>query len=46
MDGAAVRVSMVCFDGGDARPPRLDGEAVAAIYTDLTAQRIGAALWI
>lgn len=43
VDGAAVRVSLVCFDGGGARPPRLDGEEVTAIHTDLTAQRIGAA---
>ncbi len=43
VNGAAVRVSLVCFDGGGARPPRLDGAEVAAIHTDLTAQRIGAA---
>ena len=43
VNGAAVRVSLVCFDGGGERPPRLDGEPVAAIHTDLTAQRIGTA---
>ena len=42
-DGAAVRVSMVCFDGGGERSPRLDGEMVEAVHTDLTAQRLGAA---
>ena len=43
VEGAAVRVSMVCFDGGgDGRAPRLDGEPVAAVHTDLTAQRRGA----
>ena len=43
VEGAAVRVSMVCFDAGGDDPVRLDGDEVAAIHTDLTAQRIGAA---
>ena len=43
VEGAAVRVSMVCFDAGGDGPVRLDGQEVAAIHTDLTAQRIGAA---
>ncbi len=38
LDGAAVRVSMVCFDGGDgADDLRLDGKLVRQINTDLTA---------
>ena len=42
IDGAAVRVSLVCFsaaDGGVARDRCLDGETVDEIYTDLTARR-------
>ena len=42
IDGAAVRVSLVCFseaDGGVALDLRLDGETVDEIYTDLTARR-------
>ena len=42
VDGAAVRVSLVCFSKPeDALMPerRLDGEAVDEIYTDLTARR-------
>lgn len=35
-DGAAVRVSLVCFGRHDG-PVRLDGREVAAIHTDLTA---------
>jgi len=34
-EGAAVRVSLVCFGSGE--PIRLDGEPVAQIYADLTA---------
>ena len=34
-EGAAVRVSLVCFGHSDA-PPMLDGQAVAGIYADLT----------
>ena len=37
-DGAAVRVSIVCFDGRPSDAPvRLNGAAVPAIYADLTA---------
>ena len=42
IDGAAVRVSLVCFAaarGGIATDRRLDGETVNEIYTDLTARR-------
>ena len=42
VDGAAVRVSLVCFGNptnGSPEPLRLDDEAVDAIYTDLTAKR-------
>ena len=45
IDGAAVRVSLVCFsqsDDGLTPERRLDGEAVDEIYTDLTARRGGA----
>ena len=44
IDGAAVRVSLVCFShAGDAVPgARLDGQPVDEIYTDLTARRGGA----
>ena len=45
IDGAAVRVSLVCFWQADdelAPERRLDGEAVDEIYTDLTARRGGA----
>ena len=45
VDGAAVRVSLVCFSEQDAEPGvaiRLDGEPVDEIYTDLTARRDGA----
>ena len=42
VDGAAVRVSLVCFSRADdaARlDVRLDGEPVDEIHTDLTARR-------
>ena len=42
IDGAAVRVSLVCFSkANEDHPPeiRLDGETVDEIYTDLTARR-------
>ncbi len=42
IDGADVRVSLVCFaaaDGGAATERRLNGETVDEIYTDLTARR-------
>ena len=44
IDGAAVRVSMVCFSPPDDEPRRerrLDGQTVEEIYADLTAQRDG-----
>ncbi len=44
IDGAAVRVSLVCFPGtGDADRPelRMDGEPVDEIHPDLTATRGG-----
>ena len=42
IDGAAVRVSLVCFaaaDGEAATDRRLDGDPVDEVYTDLTARR-------
>ena len=45
IDGAAVRVSLVCFSRADdaaASEARLDGQPVDEIYTDLTARRGGA----
>ena len=45
IDGAAVRVSLVCFSrAGDesVAGARLDGESVDEIYSDLTARRGGA----
>jgi type II restriction/modification system DNA methylase subunit YeeA len=37
VDGAAVRVSMVCFEQDGASEPLLGGTIVNAIYSDLTA---------
>ena len=47
IDGAAVRVSLVCFAGPEDGPapapePQLDGEVVDAVHADLTARRGGA----
>ena len=45
IDGASVRVSLICFARGDdacVSGARLDGEPVDEIYTDLTARRDGA----
>ena len=45
IDGAAVRVSLVCFSRAEEErlaEVRLDGEQVDEIYTDLTARRDGA----
>ena len=45
VDGAAVRVSLVCFSRADDAATlgaRLDGRPVDEIYTDLTARRGGA----
>jgi type II restriction/modification system DNA methylase subunit YeeA len=36
-DGAAVRVSLVCFGADDAPAGRLDGQAATMIHADLTA---------
>ena len=47
IDGAAVRVSLVCFSHASDRPlepPRLDGVTVDRIHADLTAQRLGVGL--
>ncbi|MCY4188541.1 MAG: hypothetical protein OXD30_08660, partial [Bryobacterales bacterium] len=44
VDGAAVRVSLVCFldaDDNSMSGARLDGESVDEVHTDLTAQRGG-----
>jgi type II restriction/modification system DNA methylase subunit YeeA len=37
VDGAAVRVSMVCFDGAKGGAVRLDGQDVPEVHPDLTA---------
>ena len=42
IDGAAVRVSLVCFGdqgNGSAPPRRLNGQVVDAVHPDLTARR-------
>ncbi len=47
IDGAAVRVSLVCFSGtGDVYRPetRMNGEPVDEIHSDLTARRGGAGI--
>ena len=44
IDGAAVRVSLVCFSRVNDQPApeiRLDGEPVDEVFTDLTARRKG-----
>ena len=45
IDGAAVRVSLVCFarpgERGATLEPRLDGQPVDAVHADLTARRGG-----
>ena len=44
VEGAAVRVSLICFSGEDGEPApqaRLDGKFVDEIHADLTAQRGG-----
>lgn len=40
-EGAAVRVSIVCFSSQPMMTTRLDGQAVDGIYADLTAVRPG-----
>ena len=41
IDGAAVRVSLICFGRADDAEARLDGQPVDEIHTDLTARRGG-----
>jgi type II restriction/modification system DNA methylase subunit YeeA len=36
VNGAAVRVSLICFGADVARPLRLNGQAVSAIHSDLS----------
>ena len=45
VEGAAVRVSLVCLDGGGDAPVHLDGTPVAEIYADLTPRREGGLPW-
>ena len=45
IDGAAVRVSLICFGASDdpfSSSAQLDGQPADEIYTDLTARRAGA----
>lgn len=42
VDGAAVRVSMVCFDGVKGAKAALNGTAVQRVFSDLTASSQGA----
>ncbi|HRO14780.1 MAG TPA: class I SAM-dependent DNA methyltransferase, partial [Paracoccus sp. (in: a-proteobacteria)] len=44
VDGAAVRVSMVCFDAKQDGPARLDGAEVAEVFADLSGARGGSDL--
>ncbi|PEQ12996.1 SAM-dependent methyltransferase [Novosphingobium sp. PC22D] len=44
VDGAAVRVSLVCFDRDSSKQAVLDGAIVAAIFADLSGIRGGADL--
>ncbi|NDW45694.1 class I SAM-dependent DNA methyltransferase [Ruegeria sp. PrR005] len=44
VEGAAVRVSMVCFDRMHGQPSRLDGMAVPKIFSDLAHARGGSDL--
>jgi type II restriction/modification system DNA methylase subunit YeeA len=37
VEGAAVRVSLICFDREKGGPARLDGAEVAEVYSDLSA---------
>lgn len=41
VDGAAVRVSLVCFDYASGKGARLDGVEVGEVYSDLTANSGG-----
>ena len=38
VDGAAVRVSLVCFDGAKGGEVRLDGDAALEVFSNLTAR--------
>ncbi|MBS0291313.1 MAG: hypothetical protein JSS01_02165, partial [Proteobacteria bacterium] len=42
-EGAAVRVSLVCWGTPDGAPPLLDGQLVQSIHADLKGQSIGTA---
>lgn len=44
VEGAAVRVSMVCFDNKKGGPALLDGQLVGTIFADLEMERGGADL--
>ncbi len=41
LDGAAVRVSMVCFDKNKGGPVKLEGAEVAEVHPDLTGAGLG-----
>jgi len=41
VDGAAVRVSLICFDALKAGAVRLNGNEVSEIFSDLTASHLG-----
>ncbi len=41
VDGAAVRVSMICFDKTDQKPALLNGQSVVAVHSDLTGGGLG-----
>jgi len=41
VEGAAVRVSLVCFDAAKGGPVRLDGAEVAEVFADLSAAKGG-----
>lgn len=41
IDGAAVRVSLICFDGGEEKVVSLDGVHVPIIYSDLSTSNTG-----
>ncbi|WP_338502376.1 class I SAM-dependent DNA methyltransferase [Sphingomonas kaistensis] len=41
VEGAAVRVSMICFEAACARTPRLNGRVVDCIHADLTGGGLG-----
>ena len=41
VEGAAVRVSLVCFDAGGPQQPRSDGVEVEEVFSDLTARQTG-----